>query len=595
MKITKITLHNYRAFYGTHSIDIGSKNLLIYGENGSGKSSLYKGLDSFFRAASNYESDKIKTWEHNIFLATDEEKEKVFIKLEVNGIDEPIELAKPDEILTGENVQFVREANKIRGFLDYRRLLKTHLSADNAEVNLFDMLVNEMLWHIPNRFYKIKPNMPLGEIWEAIEYEVHEVRQGVNVVDWIETTIEQFNEGFNLLLTEILQNTQTFLSYFVGNTNIEISFDFRGLTYIGRRQIEGNEVFLTVKLNGQQIPHQEFLNEARLSALSISLYLAAVKNNPSATNSIKLLFLDDIFIGLDMSNRLPLLAILKDHFADYQIFMTTYDRNWYEVAKDWFERKAKDQWAFFEMYVDNITHNFDVPVIIENKTHLEKAEYYLLKHDYPACGMYLRKECEKVLSNLLKPAYRIKDVTLSDKAQNYLTEQKRLNDLIVNFKDFCQQEAIDYTDFEDLGIYKDALLNPLSHNDIDSPIFKAELLTIIAILHKLKQINIEEVPNTQGKDALFIFNDTYSAEIKLTEKVLLLHQNGQRRLINVCKVLLKSTRKNGIEKRYNESFDSLQEVYTFLCNEFGLTCNLEDISKHLEFRGKKLQDMITEI
>jgi DNA repair exonuclease SbcCD ATPase subunit len=49
MKITKIELNNFRAFYGKHTIDLGKKgrNLLVYGENGSGKSSLLKAIELF--------------------------------------------------------------------------------------------------------------------------------------------------------------------------------------------------------------------------------------------------------------------------------------------------------------------------------------------------------------------------------------------------------------------------------------------------------------------------------------------------------------------------------------------------------------------
>ena len=37
----------------------------------------------------------------------------------------------------------------------------------------------------------------------------------------------------------------------------------------------------------------------------------------------KVPFLDDIFIGLDIANRLPLLEILESDFPDYQIFIIT--------------------------------------------------------------------------------------------------------------------------------------------------------------------------------------------------------------------------------------------------------------------------------
>ena len=44
MKIKVIEINNYKAFYGKQKINVGGKNLFIYGENGSGKSSLYYAL-----------------------------------------------------------------------------------------------------------------------------------------------------------------------------------------------------------------------------------------------------------------------------------------------------------------------------------------------------------------------------------------------------------------------------------------------------------------------------------------------------------------------------------------------------------------------
>ena len=51
-------------------------------------------------------------------------------------------------------------------------------------------------------------------------------------------------------------------------------------------------------------------------------------------SDLKLIVLDDALIGLDMSNRLPLLDILEEkEFAKYQIILMTYDRTFYEMVK----------------------------------------------------------------------------------------------------------------------------------------------------------------------------------------------------------------------------------------------------------------------
>ncbi len=51
MRIQTIEITNFKAFLGAHKINVGGKSLFIYGENGSGRSSLYlctEGLFSVF-------------------------------------------------------------------------------------------------------------------------------------------------------------------------------------------------------------------------------------------------------------------------------------------------------------------------------------------------------------------------------------------------------------------------------------------------------------------------------------------------------------------------------------------------------------------
>ena len=50
MRIQVVEVTNYKAFFGTHKIKVGGKNLFIYGENGSGQSSLYYALNDFFQS-----------------------------------------------------------------------------------------------------------------------------------------------------------------------------------------------------------------------------------------------------------------------------------------------------------------------------------------------------------------------------------------------------------------------------------------------------------------------------------------------------------------------------------------------------------------
>ena len=52
MKIKKVEIRDYKAFYGNNEFKVDGKNLFIYGENGSGKSSFYYALKDFFQSSS---------------------------------------------------------------------------------------------------------------------------------------------------------------------------------------------------------------------------------------------------------------------------------------------------------------------------------------------------------------------------------------------------------------------------------------------------------------------------------------------------------------------------------------------------------------
>lgn len=59
------------------------------------------------------------------------------------------------------------------------------------------------------------------------------------------------------------------------------------------------------------------MNEARLTALALSAFLAAVSltdADPANPDPLRLLVLDDVLIGLDLNNRLPLLELLRTRF-----------------------------------------------------------------------------------------------------------------------------------------------------------------------------------------------------------------------------------------------------------------------------------------
>ena len=164
MRITDIKINNYRAFYGEHhiSLDNAGKNLMVYGENGSGKSALYTAFNDFLESS----IAKVKL-EENIFVPKDQKNTvniKVYIKESPDSSSKSeIELNISNGEIIGAEKILIADANKIKGLFDYRSLLRTHLYFDD-KVDLFKILVEDILYHSINRFSKEEG----GKEWAAI-------------------------------------------------------------------------------------------------------------------------------------------------------------------------------------------------------------------------------------------------------------------------------------------------------------------------------------------------------------------------------------------------------------------------------------------
>ena len=177
------------------------------------------------------------------------------------------------------------------------------------------------------------------------------------------------------------------------NTIVELDLEYHEPKFNNDiNKYEPPQILLKVSFLGSTRPkHHQFLNEGKLSAIALAVCFAALLLQP--VSDMKILVLDDVLIGLDMSNRLPLFRILKDYFSDYQIFLMTYDKAWYEIVK---QQTEKEEWEYAEFGLSPIDE-YEMPVYMKNKANLDKAKEYLNANDYKACAIYLRTIFEMIL------------------------------------------------------------------------------------------------------------------------------------------------------------------------------------------------------
>lgn len=301
--------------------------------------------------------------------------------------------------------------DKFTGIIDgMKDLYAFHAVAKGDEIDLFPLLINGVLKHFKSA--ALTGDKELGELWGEVQDAVAKPTEGSRYnlprkkTD-VDHTIQQFNGAFRPLfekdgIENILTYAHPILDKFGHNISVALKYVEAkpNSTYTA---IDRGQVRASIEYNGKPFkkPHL-FLNEARLSALAISLYLGMVKRHVQGI-LCKVLFLDDIFIGLDIGNRLPLFEILDADFKEYQLIITTYDKSWYEFVRVTY-LEGNSKWKGYEFCARRTRKGFEVPVVRENtkdnshiQNYIDKAEEYFNDGDNKAAGVYLRSAFEFLL------------------------------------------------------------------------------------------------------------------------------------------------------------------------------------------------------
>lgn len=408
MKIDKITLANFQAFPSEFELPLGGKNLLLYGENGSGKSSIYRALreckdETLLPAA------KKRDWNEdfpNIFIPTYlPSGTLVSVKWKMQnrttyewGMAVPVPSSP-------EIVEIALRA----GFLDYRSMMRLSFRQERVELNeiIFSVMVKDLL-----RFINVPTaaGVPqtLDYFWRTLLEKTAEVKRwGTPSLNKRQPYLTNTNNAISSLIADIITNTRRLLSYFDDKITIDIIPEL--LSYNPnsdyKHSIQGQKIEFRVDFRGKSVKtYYDFLNEARLSALAISIFLSGVLLStptpaPGAPPPLNLLVLDDILIGLELSNRLPLLDILENEFPDSQIILLTHDKVWFEIARE--HLKATGKWKFSELYtIETHPGEPSYPVLLGDVNEISVAKKHFENQDLRATAVYARAAFEKRLRNL---------------------------------------------------------------------------------------------------------------------------------------------------------------------------------------------------
>ena len=488
--------------------------------------------------------------------------------------------------------------NKLNLFIELCELLKIDITNQYWLKDEFEKILTKISQFTEDLEYLSSYKIEIKTEFESkliIDELMDVINSNIEIIDEYQK-MKELSEEINIIIHQNLMKSKStienILLYLGMNIKIkDISYkEFIYCTLLNKKIFPVN---FEIEFYGKRlIEHWNNLNEAKLSALNIAIYFSSVLGKKP---NIPILVLDDLLISLDMSNRDKILSLLLDRSVsnkffddDYQMFIFTHDRAFFELAKYRFDSKANGKWKYFEMY-EREKENKYFPFLTESLTYLEKAEKYFVLNEYEIAGNLLRKEAEKFCKEFLPKKYHY--------SEEY--NLKELNGLINECINFAKNSDFESDLFEKLDKHRKFVLNPNSHDSYNVMKFKTEIKNCLDTFKELKKLRNQPF---LYKSELLEFKLTckegylYEFEITLEDDFRLLQKDDKK---VISKGLINyRIKKNGTYTKEESEHDNCT-VKKFYSKNY----NKSDKSKNYDFleeviitnKGINLQTYITQI
>jgi ABC-type lipoprotein export system ATPase subunit len=522
-RIKSITLKNIKFFGESQTLSLDGKHCLIYGENGSGKSSVYWTLYRLLASANKLEEAEISkyfvpngefSWLNVYEVANGNHESEISLLLDDDSL-----LKLTDNDYSINKNQVAKESNMASEFLSYKFLYKLLDFTVSEDIDLFTVFHQQLLPYIrfqPVTYWRKNQTTGIIEDYKAtnalqifnfvkkgpqdnfpnqkreLKFPPKNTQQYLDykkIVDGFEASMQnvmnQVNAVGNPILKQDLDHTITFDVRFIIEKPFALSLNnFEPPKYKIELNITDYEGLGPVVKK----PHA-FLNEAKLTAVGLAIRLAVLRQRLQ-TAKLKILVVDDLLISLDMSNREKVLKLIfSKYLTNYQVFILTHDRVLFEFVRMFIDQKSnRDQWAIYEMYEgESDDKKIKFPVIIDSKAnYFEKADSYFKVKDYTACSFYLRKELEK----LVKERLTDEQTRTFDEGQKFHALKYLWDKMVERYAFLNSPVSEDLKEkFESSKIM---VLNAQAHDNLSFPVYKLEIEKAIELI---KEISLLKIPN----------------------------------------------------------------------------------------------------
>ena len=529
-KIQKVEIEGFKFFKDAFTFDFDGCHILLYGENGSGKSSIYWSLYTIFQSCLKTQTEAQKYYIHshpqnlrNRFCNPNDDS-----GISVTFVDDTRANTKKVEISNTKypfaNVaekNFMEKSMASSDFMNYKFLQGIFDFPNSKENDVSEIFEKEVFKYL--QFSKplvdLEGNvinaMDAGAWWGYIQSvpstlprntgkNKNTINMGSPNYKAFVRLIGEFNDEMKKALVTLQLNTETIIEREFENS-LGIKFEYTPMSFNNVRPgfrksrdgvILNPRIILTANMtednvvDGGPIRHpKSFFNEARLTCAALALRMAVLGTKPTAgPDYASVLLVDDLLISLDMGYRRKIIDSILRYREGRQLIILTHDKSFFHLIESEIEKKKEmNQWKVLEMCIDKDT-KVPKPMLIKYCDLSDKAKMFYHRHEYAACANTLRRAYENVLKFLLpsKYLYAIKSDSIENPYQS-------LNGLISNMGKFMTY----YGGFPNLAPNltndRKLILNPFSHDDLDTPLFKRELRESIEQLELLKKVEKESL------------------------------------------------------------------------------------------------------
>ena len=522
MRLHELHINNFKFFPkqdpNSPLLKIDGKNLLVYGENGSGKSTIYWSIYTLLESAFKINEFDVQKYfekgtEFGLVNIHAKASQPAYIKMILkDNAGNPIEYyvdGNLHNIVANMRNSAIRESGMASDFINYRVIFRLHNLKHSKENNLFSWFEDEIFPYIlidaKNKtksvgdiFKQFKKGPAKVKAFDEIDKMIfpnasmqnhaeEAVKKDFKNFQKYEKEIKKWNNKLKAYLQGITTRANEILSQdFQQNFEIKLDYTFSKIN-VTESDLGWEDPILELKIpvyngkpNAVKRPHT-FLNEAKWTSIGLSIRLAIIEDwtNRPATAQLKALVIDDMLLSLDMSNRDIVLNILLDRYVnDYQLIMLTHDRYFFELCKDKIQRKGQvNNWMNLEMYEDfDTATNKGKPFIIQDNGKVDKAWILFRSKDFSSSANMVRQATEKLCNYYLTNQEKL--------GGDY--KPMKLDGLITKLITKGTAAGLTAATLQDLKDYKDRIMNPSSHYDIEQPLFRNELKNAIETLDKLK-------------------------------------------------------------------------------------------------------------